>query len=367
MNEIKKEPIAFSFSARELPVPALSNRKILAIAASNTAHHLIIFLEDGELSRLDCTTGQLTVLHHISADLVIREGDIQLIISDDNRYCAVTSRVYRIDAYEDSNTGVVLDLSSGQLIKRLDCGDYHMALAPYPVTFFRYKDTTRLIYASEWNKLDIMDISTGEVLSSRDFEQMPEENDDDDIAFVEWSGALIVSPENRRVASVGWVWHPIGVAFSFDAKQWVEKNKWESDQGKSKRSYAIWDYFWDSPLAWIDEKRLCIWGVQPDYPENPPNCAAVFDADTEEQLLVFSGPTIDFFVFDEYLFSGIPDSKGLSIWSVDDGALLHEEHNFQIDLYHRFAKEFVSFKEGGIVVLTRWDSGSPLLDRKLGV
>lgn len=358
MSNTTSESIKFSFSAREFVLHDIVGRRILASVASKNTHQLFIFLDNGELVELNCDTGQLKTLPNIPADLVIREGAIQLKISDDNRYCAVTSCVYRIDGYEDSNTGVVLDLTSGHMLKRLDADDHHMALAPFPVAFFNYQTKTCLIFASEWNKLDIMDLPTGEVLSSRDFEQMPEENDDDDIPFTEWSGALVVSPDNRRVASVGWVWHPIGVAYSFDAKEWIEKNQWEPDQGKSKRSYAIWDYFWDSPLTWIDEKRLCIWGVQPDYPKAPPNCAAIFDADTEEQLLLFTGPTIDFFEYDEYLFSGTPDSKGLSIWSVDDGSLLYIQNEMEIDLYLRSSKEFVSFEKDGRVVFTKWKADS---------
>jgi hypothetical protein len=98
--------------------------------------------------------------------------------------------------------------------------------------------------------------------------------------------------------------------------------------------------------------------VQSEFADAPSDCAAIFDVDTEEQLLSIDGPTIDLFEYDEYLFSGIPDSKGLSIWSVKDGSLLYIQNEMEIDLYLRSSKEFVSFEEDGRVVFTKWKADS---------
>lgn len=358
MSNTTSESIKFSFSARELVLHDIVGRRILASAASQNTHQLFIFLDNGELVELNCDTGKLKTLSNIPADLVVRDGAIQLNASPDNQYCAVTSCVYRVEGYEDSNKGIVVDLASGKVVRRLDAGDYHMAQAPFPVCFFIHQDKTCLIFASDWNKLDIVELCSGNVLTSRNFDYMPEENDEDDIPFTEWSGTLSISPDNRRVASVGWIWHPVGVAFSFDVVEWVANNPWEPERGISKRSYAIWDYFWESPIVWLDERRICIWGVQPEFADAPSDCAAIFDADTEEQLLSIDGPTIDLFEYDEYLFSGTHDSKGLSIWSVKDGSLLHIQNEMEIDRYLRSSKEFVSFEEDGRVVFTKWKADS---------
>ena len=355
LPEIKCSSTPFSFSTRQLYIPELENIKILAAASYPNSYQLLIFSNKGKLIQVDCVTGAAVTLREINSLALIRDGEIQLIVSNDHQYCAITSCVYRKDEYEDSNSGLVIDLSTGKTIKELNCDYYHMAHTPFPVTFFEYQSHTHLVYASEWNKLDIVNIATEEILSTRNLEDCPEEEDGDDFTFTEWNGALVVSPDKRRIATVGWMWHPIGVAFSFDARKWIETNCWEPDIGESKKSYAIWDYFWDSPLAWIDDKRLCIWGAQSGCVDDPADCAAIFDADSSKILLFFTGPTINFFEYDEYLFSGIRNSQGLSIWSVEDGSLLHEEHELEVDQYLPFSKEFISFKPNGKILFTKWE------------
>jgi hypothetical protein len=126
-------------------------------------------------------------------------------------------------------------------------------------------------------------------------------------------------------ATIGWAWHPVGIAYSFNLKNWMEGSKWESDSSPNTRSYATWEYFWDSPFFWIDDKKLCIWGSESQGDDAvPSDTASIYDARSEELIFSFNGPTADIFFFDEYLFSGLKHGDAMS-QGLSDGSLLSEK------------------------------------------
>jgi hypothetical protein len=198
--------------------------------------------------------------------------------------------------------------------------------------------------------LDVSDPRTGECLTQRDFTLIKEDEDFyDDSVFSEWYGELAISPSQQKIASIGWVWHPLGVAFSWSAKSWLEENVWEADNGKSKRSYCIWDYFWYSPFFWYDDNTLCIWGSS-DYQKGsdlPIDSVVLYNAETEQAVREFAGPTLDVFYYDHYLFSGLPEKNGISIWDLEEGALLHRQPGISPRAYHPGTREFIEIDETG--------------------
>ncbi|MDH5653385.1 MAG: hypothetical protein OEZ39_16120 [Gammaproteobacteria bacterium] len=345
----------FQFTRREFTTNLFNGSRILAFAPLHGSSAAVVFDADGRLLQIDLKTQASRLVAEYRHELIRRDGAIRLLVSPDNCYAAITSLVYRGEDYT-GNKGVVVELAAGRRVLNLDCGDYHTEHTLFPVAFVEQAGRMLVIHATDWNRLDITDLESRVCLTERDMEELPER--DNESLFTEWYGELCISPDRQRIATIGWMWHPVGVAFSWDLQTWLTENVWEADIGLSKKSYAIWDYFWDSPFFWLDNRHLCIWGLEDLQAANdiPLDSVAVYDACTEELLDWFPGPTMDTFIYDEWLFSGSREQDDtLTVWSVADGTLLHTEPGINPNTYHPVTREFVRFTEEGTMELHHWE------------
>ena len=58
-------------------------------------------------------------------------------------------------------------MKSGQIVKKLDRGNYQINITPYPVAFFHTEHHDFLIHATDWNRLDISSAETGKLVTAR--------------------------------------------------------------------------------------------------------------------------------------------------------------------------------------------------------
>ncbi|WP_226661395.1 hypothetical protein [Microbulbifer aggregans] len=361
-NDKHLDQLIFSFEEQRLQVPYFEGMRVLAAASCTTDPKNIFILTDrSELICLDLYTGDLSLVKELNGDEFPVNSEFQLYCSQDGRFLAVTCRRQQSHEHSAICRGVVVRIGDSKEILSLSAGEYHTELTPLPVCFIAHNSKTHLVHATDWNRLDITDLETGEIITGRDLTESPRENEDNDYVFKEWSGVLKASPSQTRLATIGWVWHPIGVALSYDLKSWLNGDLWETDSSPNMRSYAIWDYFWDSPFCWINDQKICIWGVDDgQFGDAPTNTAAVFDVESEELLLSISGPTSDIFFFDKYLFSGLyheeKEPAGITIWSIDDGSLLYKKEGVFCDLYVPEEKALIAFGCQGLITINRWRS-----------
>lgn len=359
MPEVIKNLRPFSFTSREIKIEALSDCDILALTPlHNSKTDMVAFTSKGQLWLIDIINASKKFIIEYSNNTLARNGNISLILSNNNKLVAITSLVYR-NQENPSNKGIIANLTTGDILMDLKCGDYHTEEADFPVAFIEHENETLVVHATEWNRLDITNPLTGELFTERNFENIPNKEDksiNDKTVFTEWAGQLEVSPDQKQIATIGWVWHPIGVAFSWNIEKWLAENIWESDIGESKKSYAYWDYFWHSPFFWLDNKRLCIWGYDQLHTEEdiPLNSVAIYDTESGKLLNWFAGPTIEPFYFDRFLFSGNENQDGITIWSIEEGCLLHEEKNIKANAYHQGTKEFIDCSTPGKFILHKW-------------
>lgn len=338
------------FTKRAIPLQRAGSAQVLALEPlpSHPAG-AIAYDEERVLFFVDLESGHCRDIAKITEDQVPSAGDLSMVVSKDNAFVAITA-AGSTDAGDSFNSGVVVELASGACIMPLNCGDYRVHHAPFPVGFVVRDGKTLVIHATDWNRMDVTDPRTGVCLTEREpLAESEEENLLESSVFTEWSGTLKVSPDQSRVATIGWAWHPVGIAYSWSMAPWLEGNAWESDHGKSKRSYAMWSYFWFSPFFWYDERTLCIWG-DPDVDNNadsPSNNVVFYDAESEERLRSFEGPTMEGFHFDKYLFTGIPDNGGVTVWDLESGSLLHEESGVPGKYYHPGRREFIDVSPDG--------------------
>jgi hypothetical protein len=244
----------------------------------------------------------------------------------------------------------VFDLDTGSATMALDRGDYQTEHSNFPAAFAEVDGRTVLIHATEWNRLDVSDPRTGELLTARPTPVYRRDEPRPEHYLDYFHGGLAVSPTGAYVADNGWVWHPFGVVAVWDVRRWLRENPWESEDGPSMRSLCHRAYYWDGPLCWLGSDRLAVWGYGADDEWLIP-AVRVFDATTGAEGHWFAGPTGDL-ISDGYLFSCDP-AGGTSVWDVETGERLLLDGEFCPRRYHPGAKTFLTPGSDGRFRVTR--------------
>ena len=242
--------------------------------------------------------------------------------------------------------GLVLEVATGKATMSLERDDYHEDVSSFPLAFINLNDRLLVIHGTAWNRLDVSDARTGILLTKRGptsynrGEARPEHYLD------YFHCSLLISPGQQYVADNGWSWHPIGSVETWNVRQWLDNNVWESEDGDSKKCLCWRGYFWDGPLCWIDDCHLAVWGYGQEDTELFP-AACIFDVRSGKLERWFAGPKGSM-VYDDYLFC-FDKENGMSIWDVETGERLLSEPGFCPIGYHRTAKQFLTVMEDGMV------------------
>lgn len=228
--------------------------------------------------------------------------------------------------------------------------NYHEDSCNYSIAFFEKNNRTLLIHATNWNRLDVSDAETGQLLTERvptpykQGEPRPEHSLD------YFHCGLLVSPDSQWVADNGWIWHPVGAVRAWNIDRWLEENVWESEDGPTVKTLLWRDYYWDGPMWWIDDRHLAVWGIgEDDYLLIPG--IRIFNVVEGIELTTIFGPRGDL-IFDQYLFA-ISKESGTSIWDITTGERLHLDPAFHPDAYHPQNKEFITLVEEDRVQISR--------------
>lgn len=300
------------------------------------------------------STQEPRVIHSLTLEDLGFEitAETGLCLSPDNKFAVLTQA--------SGPNAALINVETGKTIKKLSRGDYHFENSHFPVSFFRQKGKTCLIAASDWNRLDIYDPSSGEVLSERGPTRY--ENKERPAHYLDYfHGGLSISPDDQFIADNGWVWHPVGGIRSWSLKAWMD-NKWESEDGPTSRTLAWRDYYWDGPVCWIDSVTLAYWGWGRDDEWLVPAVVLV-DVRDGRQLKWFPGPKVrppavwpprrlaESFFFDHYLFA-VHDDEGTTVWDIDTGECLLTDPQVKPWRYHSDSKEFIEITPTGLRVST---------------
>jgi len=120
---------------------------------------------------------------------------IQLQLSPNDQYLAI-SNTY-------GQYGFVWDLNTHEKILDLNRLDYQVEHSKFPLLFFEKEGQDYLIHGTDWNKIDITSLDSGDLLTERkntDYKQ-PHYLD-----F--FYGELHLSPKGKTLLSSGWLWGP---------------------------------------------------------------------------------------------------------------------------------------------------------------
>lgn len=264
---------------------------------------------------------------------------------------------------ESGSKAVVLDTERGSVLMSLDRGDYHTEHCKYPVAFFERGGRTLLVHATDWNRVDVSDPRSAELLTSRhphqyqDGQQPPHYLD-------YFHCSLAVSPNGKWITSNGWVWHPWGSVRCWDLSRWLNENVWESEDGPTVTSLCGADYYWDRPLCWVDDNKVAWWGIGDDDLTMLP-AIVVHNMEKVAERVIIPGPfgglplespssetqaenqnvdrTEGGICFDRWLFAWKPQ-HGLSAWDISDGSRVYNRQDICPVAYNPSRREFLCRK-----------------------
>ncbi len=358
--EVRFEPAGLAFEHRWVDFPEFQADPLWVVQPlpGGTGSIWIGVTAGGVLVRIDCDMPASSVITKFSSDEFDLGEALELVISPDGAWAAV--------ANERKLRGVVVDLNSGRRTMSLQRDNYHTGHCVFPLAFGIYGNRALLVHGTGWNRVDVSDPATGELLTPRKYETPPEGQSRPEHYLDYFHGRLTISPDQTWIADDGWVWHPVGITRVWNFRRWVEENVWESEDGCSRKGLAWIDYFWNVPMCWVDDQTLAIWGYGGDDEWMIP-AARLFDVSTGALKDWFPGPETarsnevmgqnqirysGAFFFDRYLFS-VSGRYGIGVWDVARGVGLLIDASFAPIAYHAGTREFLTLRPEGRLQLSR--------------
>ncbi|MGW4381804.1 hypothetical protein [Kitasatospora sp. NPDC004531] len=232
-------------STVDVAVPGVL-RPVVDVAALPGAGWLVLS-EGGRLARWVPGTGEVREVARcrVTAD----EDDVQLRlhVSRCGRWAAVVQ--------DRGRYGTVVDLAGGAPELRLDGGDYCCDTVPFALAFVEHGGRPLVVHRTDWNRLDVTDLASGELLTTR---RSPDGEEEHDLDY--FHGALALSPDGTRLLDSGWVWHPWAMPAVWSLTAWLHDNPYESEDGPSRAVYSEVSE-WDRPAVWVDDERIAVHDV----------------------------------------------------------------------------------------------------------
>ena len=336
--EIRQRLTGLSFIHKEVAQIGVVPDEIAALQPipADTNGECMLLTVDGTLFRVDPLRGSSDRLMNLSGTGTSLTPKYSLHVSPSGDMVAVVEARGR--------RGVVVDVTVGTATMSLDRGDSHPEQTEFPVAFFENGSRLRLVHGTNWNRLDISDPRTGQLLTDRSPTSY-RQGEERPLHYLDYfHGGLAVSPGGEWIVDNGWVWHPLGVVVAWSLRRWAADNLWESEDGSTKRSLCRRNYFWGGPLCWINDNTLAVWGYGNDD-ENLIPAALLFDITSGRLVRWFPGP-VGSFVFDHHLFS-FSASGGTSVWDVVTGERLLHDRSFCPTVYHPGVQQFVTVTPDG--------------------
>lgn len=144
-------------------------------------------------------------------------------------------------------------------------GDYHMNISQYPIALYDNKDgIPHLIYAEDWNHLQILNLNTLQVLTA-DKSLITEYAEEEHLKFIDknfssrpsmWPstydyfyGKILVSPNSEYFLSMGWYWGSADGYNVYDVNNFLTSNRIADIP-------VIQGEHINRPACWVDDNTL---------------------------------------------------------------------------------------------------------------
>jgi hypothetical protein len=223
------------------------------------------------------------------------------------------------------------------------------ATVPFSFSFATHHGRTICIHRTKWNRLDVSDAASGELLTARDT------GTGKSLRLDYFHGGLQLSPGGARILDDGWIWHPVGMPVVWDVERWLNGSLWESEDGASRFELCGRAYYWDNGMCWLDHSRVAIGGIGDDDLLIVPG-ARIFELRPDggwREVFTFPGPSGAFLSDGIRLYSA--DDSGLSVWDAKTGVRIGRLEGFQPQKIHPRSHELIALGERRLSV---WTAGS---------
>jgi hypothetical protein len=139
-------------------------------------------------------------------------------------------------------------------------------VSSYSIGFVKHGNSSLLIHQTKFNRLDITNLETGELLTDREIYQkeiarghndgqgnyIPPKYDKKN--FISYFHSLLhISPDYRSFLSNGWHWHPFGNIMVFSVIDFLS-----GFELGGKKIEPWFNYNWDHPCTYIDDNSFVI-------------------------------------------------------------------------------------------------------------
>ncbi|MFD7645856.1 hypothetical protein ACFV4P_35045 [Kitasatospora sp. NPDC059795] len=210
----------------------------------------LVLSGDGRLARWTPATGEVRDVARYREERPASEDGggvrLRLHVSRCGRWAAVVQ--------DRGRYGAVVDLAAGAPVLELDGGDYCCETVPFALAFAEHGGRPVVVHRTDWNRLDVTDLVSGEVLTARGGPDG--EGAEYDVDY--FHGALALSPDGTRVYDGGWVWQPWGMPAVWSLAAWLDGSPHESEDGPSRAVYPEVSE-WNGPAVWIDDGRVAVY------------------------------------------------------------------------------------------------------------
>jgi hypothetical protein len=326
---------------RSVGLPCLDAREVRAVAPVVLADDTWLMLDrEGCVHRADLAAGTSAVVGSLAAIVPEMSEPVRLLAADDGSFAAIAERSGR--------RAWVLDLRAAREPLCLQRDDYHPDVCDHPIAFLRSEGRLLLVHATLWNRLDVLDVETGAVITQRE-QPKYQSGDPRPPHYLDYFHCgLLLSPDHERILDNGWVWHPVGIASVFSLRAWLTENVWESEDGASRKYLPACDYFWDREACWLDARTVVLWGLGEDDVEIVPG-VRIFDAVEGEELRSFVGPHGELACFAPYLIA-YDKERGTSVWDAQTGERLLHTPEVRPFAAHPPSRTLLSFEGTSFVI-----------------
>ncbi|MCL2423172.1 MAG: hypothetical protein FWD11_04650 [Micrococcales bacterium] len=179
------------------------------------------------------------------------DGDLLVCVAEP--YVAVVQRYGLVGVLVDMDSGATVDLTRS---------DYHADVSSFSVAFVRHAGRTLLVAQTAWNRLDMFDPATGELLSPRtmsirkvaegyrgaDGERIDPRYERTN--YVDYFHSLLhVSPSGTALCSNGWVWSPQDYVRAYTTEGFL--SGWETSGFRADTTGS--GYNWDRPCTFVGD------------------------------------------------------------------------------------------------------------------
>jgi len=307
---------------------------------------------DGLISRWDPATGRCASL---AATSVPDEPGHRPWDGHELRWRLHGSRSGRFAAVVNDygRFGEVIDLRSGRVTMTLDNGGSHEDTVPFSLAFARHQGRDVVVHRTDWNRLDVCDPGTGELLTGRGPTRCRPGESPPGHYLDYFHGALYLSPDGTRIYDDGWFWPPLGIPVAWEMPSWLDGNRWESEDGPTRIEFCLLEH-WDRAFTWIGSQYVAIEDVGDD---DTPARVRIFDvtkAATRRpgntpiaaEIATLPGPAGRLFSDGRTLVSS--RGKGLFRWDPRTGTRTGSIPGFVPAYYHPATRDLLEVGDRGV-------------------